>query len=73
MKKLTILIALLACAFIVGCGEAAHSENYSTDVELTPEQKAQAEANMAGQKAPGAITPGQPVEGLQPPPGKSGN
>jgi hypothetical protein len=46
--------------------------NYSTKIKLTPEEEAKSKELMAGQKAPGAITPGQAVEpgAMKLPPGK---
>lgn len=52
-----MLPAALALLALAGCS-GGHDPNYSTKVELTEEQKAAAKANMAGQKAPGALDPG---------------
>ncbi len=69
-KSLCVLLTVLSFA-IIGCAE--ETTEYEQKVELTAEQQAKEKENMAGQQAPGAITPGQPVDKLQAPPGKSGN
>ncbi|MBN9500964.1 MAG: hypothetical protein BGO01_06160 [Armatimonadetes bacterium 55-13] len=54
MKLWVIALAAIAVA-AVGCsGGDNYDSNYKTEVNLTPEQKKQAEANMAGQAAPGS-------------------
>lgn len=80
MKNVLVALALLSVAGILtGCNGG--ETDYEQKVELTPEQEAQRDKNMAGQQAPGQITPGQPVdtgdsggpsEGVQLPPGKGG-
>lgn len=70
MKKLLFFALAAATLIVAGCAE--QNAEYEQEVDLTPEQKAQAEQNMAGQQAPGQIDPGQPVEPLSMPPGKSG-
>lgn len=78
MKKYGVLLAALLGLAVVGCsGGSDFNENYSTDVKLSEEQKAKRDANMAGQQAPGSLTPGQPATGqpggLKLPPGKGGS
>jgi len=57
-----LALALAGSALtIVGCGSGGDDPNYKPEVKLSEDDKAKEAANMAGQKAPGGITPGQPA------------
>lgn len=61
MKNVLVALALVSfTGVLVGC--TGDDANYEQKVELTPEQEAQRDKNMAGQQAPGTVTPGQPID-----------
>ena len=69
MSRLTLLLTALSLGFmLVGCSSGDASADYSTDIKMTDADKAKEKEVMAGQKAPGMATPGQPV-GVMPMPG----
>ncbi|HEY0866755.1 MAG TPA: hypothetical protein VGE01_05235 [Fimbriimonas sp.] len=68
-------ILLVGSAFaLTACSSGGFDPNYSKEIKLSEAEKAKMQETMAGQAAPGAITPGQPVDtaAMKPPPGKGG-
>ncbi len=61
MRKVATAVMLLAVGFaIIGCKKGeSFDENYTKDVKMTDEQKAQMDAAAAKHPAPGTLTPGQ--------------
>lgn len=70
-KRVLFGLSIAALLAMGGCGNDGADPNYEQKVTLTPEQKAAAEANMAGQKAPGgAPGSGAPTAVMPMPAGK---
>lgn len=68
MTRPIFLVATLGVALLIGGCSSGDNPEYTTEVKMTEADKAKEKETMAGQQAPGAITPGQPV-GTMPLPG----